>query len=82
MQHRLFVRALLLSYFACQNQSLFAAKSLIETVLQIYRQGLTYDDMQVFVVDKCIWGCRQLYLGDTHAYMTHTPYFIHTHTHR
>ncbi|PSC70908.1 hypothetical protein C2E20_5721 [Micractinium conductrix] len=46
-RERRFVRALLLAYFASQNRSLFAAKCMAEVVIQMYREGVTVDDVKV-----------------------------------
>lgn len=46
-QERRFVRALLLAWFASQNRSLFAARCLVEVVIEMYREGVTVDDVAV-----------------------------------
>ena len=42
-----YLRALLLSYFASQNRSLFAAKCFVEVVLGMHRRGVSVDDVAV-----------------------------------
>ena len=44
-----FCRALLLSFLASQNRSLFGAKCMVETLVELYRRGYTLDDVKVFV---------------------------------
>lgn len=41
------MRALLLTFFASQNRSLFAAKCMVEVVIEMYRQGVSVDDVKV-----------------------------------
>lgn len=40
------VQALLLAYFANRHGSLFAAQSLVEALLELYRQGCTVEELQ------------------------------------
>eukprot|EP00887_Chlorella_sp_A99_P005042 scaffold4.g5042.t1 len=42
-------RALTLAYMAAQNRSLLATQCLVETVVEMYRQGVTPDDLRVLV---------------------------------
>ena len=46
-RERRFTRALLLAWFASQNRSLFAARCLVEVVLEMYREGVSVDDVAV-----------------------------------
>lgn len=46
-RERRFVHALLLAWFASQNRSLFAARCLVEVVVEMYREGVTVDDVAV-----------------------------------
>lgn len=46
-QERRFVRSLLLAWFASQNRSLFAARCLVEVVIEMYQEGVTVDDVAV-----------------------------------
>jgi hypothetical protein len=65
------VRALLLSFYAAQNRSLFAAKCLVETVIEMYREGLTLDDVKLMVA--LAGGAMP---GGTHCYappLLHQP---------
>ena len=41
------MRALVLAYYASQNRSLTAARCLLETVFELYRQGFTANDVEV-----------------------------------
>ncbi len=41
------MRSLLLAWFASQNRSLFAARCLVEVVIEMYRDGVTVDDVAV-----------------------------------
>ena len=54
-QERRFVRALLLAWFASQNRSLCAARCLVEVVIEMYREGVTVDDVAVR-----LWAARRL----------------------
>ncbi|GAB4814423.1 hypothetical protein N2152v2_001469 [Parachlorella kessleri] len=42
-------KALLLAWFASQSKALFAAKCLVETVVQMYRAGYTLDDVKLSI---------------------------------
>lgn len=46
-QEQGYIRALLLAWFASQHRSLFAAKCLVETVTEMYREGYTLDDVKL-----------------------------------
>ena len=46
-QERAYVTALLLAFIAAQNRSLFAARCLVEIVVEMYRAGLRVDDVAV-----------------------------------
>lgn len=39
--------ALLLAWFACGTRSLFAAQCLVEIVVELYREGRTFGELQV-----------------------------------
>ncbi|GIL58997.1 hypothetical protein Vafri_13982, partial [Volvox africanus] len=39
--------ALLLSWFACGNRSLFAAQCLVEVLVELYREGRTFGELQL-----------------------------------
>ncbi|GIL91238.1 hypothetical protein Vretimale_18838 [Volvox reticuliferus] len=39
--------ALLLAWFACGNRSLFAAQCLVEVVVELYREGRTFGELQL-----------------------------------
>lgn len=41
------MRSLLLAWFASQNRSLFAARCLVEVVIEMYQEGVTVDDVAV-----------------------------------
>lgn len=56
-RERRFVRALLLSFHASQNRSLFATKCMVEVVTQMYREGLTLNDAVVRVRCRSRGGC-------------------------
>lgn len=49
IQEQKFAQAVLLCFLACQNRSLFAAKCLVETLVEVYRHGYTIDDIKLSV---------------------------------
>ncbi|EFN55333.1 expressed protein [Chlorella variabilis] len=49
VEERRWVRALILAYLASLNRSLFAAKCLVEVVVEMYREGVTLDDAKVML---------------------------------
>lgn len=41
------LRPLLLGFFASQRRSAFASRSLVQTVLELYKQGRRWEDLQL-----------------------------------
>eukprot|EP00884_Botryococcus_braunii_P013465 jgi/Botrbrau1/22119/Bobra.0206s0043.1 len=46
------VEALLLGFFACQNRSALASRCLVETILEMWHSGVTFEHVQVMLVMK------------------------------
>ena len=42
-----YLRPLLLAFFASQQRSAFAAKSLVQTAIELFQQGTAWSDIQL-----------------------------------
>ena len=58
-----FSRALLLSFLASQNRSLFGAKCMVDTLVELYRRGYGLDDVKLMITLGTL-GKREPLLGD------------------
>jgi hypothetical protein len=58
-----FSRALLLSFLASQNRSLFGAKCMVDTLIEVYRRGYGLDDVKLMITLGTLGKLEPL-LGD------------------